>query len=90
MRVRLPPVSSLPLELGVSMYLFLFANGCVRQVHDNLSIADMLAIKDKTLRVYTIHDDTFMLVTIDEEKVCFVPVPESRIVQCQTGRLHHT
>jgi hypothetical protein len=68
----------------------IFANGCVRQVHDNLSVADMLAIKDKTLRVYTIHDNTFMLVTIDEEKICFVPVPESHVIQCQTGRLHHT
>jgi hypothetical protein len=72
------------------MYLFVFANGCVRQVHDNLSIGDMLAITDKTLRVYTVIDNKFVLVTIDEDKVCFIPVPESSVIQCQTGRLHHT
>jgi hypothetical protein len=71
------------------MYLYLFADGTIRQVHDNITISDVLAIKEGLLRVFTIHNNKFVRIVVDEEKLCVIPVQESDVIQNKEGRLHH-
>jgi hypothetical protein len=71
------------------MYLFIFADGRARQVHDNLTVTDLLAVKEKVLRIFTVVENNFVLLTIDNEKITPVPVVEGRIIQGTAGRIHH-
>lgn len=73
------------------MYLFVYADGSARQVIDNLSVADLLAVSVGTLRIFTYNfgDSKFYKVVLDENKLCKVPVLDSRVIQCEEGRLHH-
>jgi hypothetical protein len=71
------------------MYLFVYGDGRVRQVHDNLTVTDMLALKQGELKVFTCADNEFYQIVIDESKVCKVPVQESNILKVETERLHH-
>lgn len=71
------------------MYLFVYLDGRTRQVHDNLSVQDFLAIKQKDVKVYTVKDNKFLEIIIDENKICFKPVAEARVLQSTEGRIHH-
>jgi hypothetical protein len=71
------------------MYLFIYHDGTCRQVTDNLTTADLLAIKTDTLRVYIFVDGQFYRIVIDENKICKVPIPEANIIKVDSNRLHH-
>lgn len=72
------------------MYLFIYVDGRARQVIANLTVTDLLAIKQKLLSVYTVINDKFYKLVIDEGKLCKVPVQESIVLACKDGICHHT
>jgi hypothetical protein len=71
------------------MYLYIFADGTVRQVHDNISVADLIALKQGLLRIFSVVNHKFVRIVLDKEKICLVPVRESEILLNKDGRLHH-
>ena len=71
------------------MYLFIYADKQVRQVNDNLTIADILAVKQKILKIFTVDQDIALEIIVDNDKLCKVIVPETRILKTKQGRIHH-
>jgi hypothetical protein len=71
------------------MYLFVFSNGLVRQVEDNITIVDALAMKNNLLSVYSFKDGQFYQVVIEDNQFVYKEVEQAKIVQGESGRLHH-
>jgi hypothetical protein len=71
------------------MYLFIYIDGTVRQVHDNITVADLITVKAKKLTIITVVQDKFVRFVIDEDKLCPVPIPEAKIMRTKEMRLHH-
>ena len=71
------------------MYLFVFSDNQVRQITDNLSVTDYIAMLSGLLRVYRAKIDGFVQIVIDNGKLCEVNVTEATIIQGEAGRLHH-
>lgn len=70
------------------MYLLVFVDHRIRQIEDNLTVAEMLAIQERTLRVFQVIDGKFLEIVIDNGKLCLVPVPVGTIIQGKEGRFH--
>jgi hypothetical protein len=72
------------------MYLFIFADGKTRQVEDNLTILDLLAVKQNLLTIFCLREGRFHKVLMDEARLCYVPVHDSSLLISKEGRCHHT
>ena len=71
------------------MYLFLYNDGQIKQVTDNLTKLDVMAIALGEVKVFTLLNKKFVRIVVDEGKLCKVPVAESRILKTNSERLHH-
>lgn len=69
------------------MYLFIWLDGQARQVKDNLTVDDYLAVAQRLISVYRIRK-SFEKLVIDNGKACWVPVKESQVANGHPGRFH--
>lgn len=70
------------------MYLFVFVDGSVRQVFENLSQADLLAVRAKTLRVFR-FGSKFQELVVDD-RLGWLAVPSASLLIASDVRLHHS
>jgi len=72
------------------MYLFIFANGTIKSVADNITVADMLAVKQKLLKIvrFNLEKKVFQELVIDESKALWLTVKQSYDIICSSGKTH--
>jgi hypothetical protein len=70
------------------MYLLVFRDLTVRQVHDNLTVADLLAVRERLARIFTINEKDFLEIVLDDGKMCIVPIKEAKPLSCSAGKVH--
>lgn len=70
------------------MYLFIFLDGSSKQVTDNLSVADLLGVRERTLRIFRYRGEAFEQLVADECSLTWMPVKEARVVACKEIRFH--
>jgi hypothetical protein len=70
------------------MYLFVFSDHTIRQVADNITVAELLAMQEHSLRVFQFIGENFVELIVDNGKPCLVPVREGKVFQCKDGRFH--
>lgn len=72
------------------MYLFIFANGSIKKVDDNITVADMLAVKQKLLKIvrFNLEKKVFQELVIDESKALWLTVKQSYDIICSSGKTH--
>lgn len=70
------------------MYLFIYADRTCKQVTDNLSVGDLLAVRRGLLGVYRVREGRFEKLVPDERTITWVPVPESRVAFSEESRFH--
>jgi hypothetical protein len=70
------------------VYVFVYKNGTFKQVTDNLSVADILAVTEGVLSIVRFHGKFQYLVNTGEALV-WRPVPEATLLIAGDARLHH-
>lgn len=69
------------------MYLLIFADKTVKQIADNLTIADILAIKQGTLTVLRFYNDNFQKLKIKSDKLVWTNLPQASRLGCVDGMI---
>lgn len=70
------------------MYLFLFKDGSVRQVADNLTVVDILACKQGLLKIIRCVKQSFEKLLICDDGLKWKRVKKGNIFSIQDGRFH--
>lgn len=73
------------------MYLFVWLDGRVRQVNDNLSIADHLAVKKRLLTVvrYDKEKGVYTKLVHDNDRAYWVPILEGQDAISAEAKIHY-
>lgn len=70
------------------MLLYVFIDGTCKQVEDNISVADMLAVKQGLLKIVKWHKGQFVYLVQDESKLLWVPIKKGFTISCPDARVH--
>jgi hypothetical protein len=70
------------------MYLLVLADRSARQVVDNLTVADLLAVAQGLAHVYRLHEARYETLVFDLGRPCWLPVRPARVAACPDARLH--
>ncbi len=70
------------------MYLFIFVDGTFKQVNENLSVTDLVAVKSGLLKILRSHLNSFQALTFKQEKLVWSPVPEAKVLTLRESRIH--
>ncbi len=60
------------------MYLLIWRNNEAKFLIDNLSISDILAVRQKILSIFRIKGEAYQMLVADEKSLTWVPVKEAR------------
>lgn len=69
------------------MLLYVFRDGTAKQVQDNPSVLDLLAVRQGGLSIYKYSDKQYLRL-IFEDDFKWEQVENEKIISCSEGRLH--
>jgi hypothetical protein len=70
------------------MYIFVWIDGSIRTVNDNLTVGDMMGVLHGTVNVLRVRSSSVERLTPDEGKLYWVPVKESSSVASTEVKFH--
>lgn len=70
------------------MFLYLFRKDCIKQVTDNPSVADVIAVGLGGLMIIKFDGKSFLKMSVESGKITWTKVEEADILSCRDGRIH--
>ncbi len=71
------------------MFLYIFTDGQIKQVSENPTIVDLLAVSQSLLTIIKFDKKKgFFRLIKDESKLCWVPVKDAQVLTSETDRVH--
>jgi hypothetical protein len=70
------------------MFLYLFSDGTIRQVEDNPTVLDLVALSGKLLRIIRGGEAGYYELIKDESKLIWVPIRYGESKMCSEGKIN--
>lgn len=70
------------------MYLFVFLDGTARAVNENLSVADLMGVRQGTLKVFRCPDGTFEQLFVEDDQLKWTETSPAKVVIRESWRFH--
>lgn len=70
------------------MFLYIFKNGDIKQVADNPTVADTIAVGLGGLTILKCVQNVFYKLVLEKNKICWTKVEDCVTLSCRDGRFH--
>lgn len=70
------------------MLLYLFNKDCIKQVADNPTVADVIAVGLGGLTIIKFDGKSLLKMTIENGKMTWTKLEEADTLSCRDGRIH--
>lgn len=70
------------------MYIFVWIDGTTRQVEENVTVADIMAVRMGTLKILRLKEKNLEQLMPDNETIHWVPVKSARSVSHKEYKFH--